>query len=379
MIRKFKDRKFRKQLGKDLRKKGQQVKEMVPEGVVDKAAQLNPLTPPEMPTLTENVEPITTETIAEHREEVLSGARKFIYPLQHSKHRILVITSIIAGATIASFLIYCSLGLYKLYQYNTFLYRVTQVVPFPIARADNRFVVYEDYLFELRHYLHYYQNQLGRDFSGDDKQQLLTFRKQALQDTINNAYIKILAEQNHIGVSNKEVNQRITEVRNQNRLGSNDKVFADVLRDYWGWSVNDFKRSLKEQILSEKVVVKLDTAATARANAVLAKLAAGGKFADLAKKISDDPTAKQSGGEYGFSISHSNPNVPPQAVTELFKLKPGQTSGIINAGGTLEIVKLTSKSGDSVTASHIRINLKDISTYIKALETKNHTTTYVHF
>lgn len=31
---------------------------------------------------------ITNETVTEHREEVLSSARKYIYPLQHSRHRI---------------------------------------------------------------------------------------------------------------------------------------------------------------------------------------------------------------------------------------------------------------------------------------------------
>src|ERR1700757_4024404 len=31
---------------------------------------------------------ITNETVAEHREEVLSTARKYIYPLQHSKHHV---------------------------------------------------------------------------------------------------------------------------------------------------------------------------------------------------------------------------------------------------------------------------------------------------
>ncbi len=30
---------------------------------------------------------ITTETIAAHREEVIGKARKYIYPLQHSKNR----------------------------------------------------------------------------------------------------------------------------------------------------------------------------------------------------------------------------------------------------------------------------------------------------
>jgi hypothetical protein len=62
-----------------------------------------------------------------------------------------------------------------------------------------------------------------------------------------------------VSVSDKEVNARLDEVRNQNRLGNNNKVFADVLHDYWGWTVNDFKRSLKQEILTEKVAAKLDT------------------------------------------------------------------------------------------------------------------------
>lgn len=378
MIRKIKGKKLKLKLHKDLRKKSKQVREMVPDSVAEKAANLNPLAMPDAPALTENVEPITNETIAEHREEVLSGARKYIYPLQHSKRRILVVSSGIVGAAIVAFLIYCGFGLYRLYQYNTFLYRVTQVVPFPIARTDGRFISYESYLFELRHYVHYYQTQLGRDFSGDDRQQLIAFRKEALQDSINNTYITILSGENHVSVSNKEVNQRITEVRDQNRLGSNDKVFSDVLHDYWGWSVNDFKRSLKEQILSEKVVAKLDIADSARANAALAQLASGTDFATLAKSASDAPD-KANGGDYGFAITDSNPNVPPQVISELFKLKPGQISPVINAGTTLEIVKLNTKTGNSVTASHISFNLQDISTYLKPLEAKHPVKYYVKF
>jgi parvulin-like peptidyl-prolyl isomerase len=378
MIRKFKGKKFHRKIKHDLRKTSKQVRELVPETVVEKAANLNPLAAPDAPALTEDVEPITNETIAEHRESVLSGARKYIYPLQHSKRRILVVSSFITGVAVAAFLAYCVLGLYKFYQYNTFLYRVTQVVPFPIARSDGRFISYENYLFELRHYVHYYQSQLGRDFSGDDKAQLVAFRKQALQDSVNEAYIKILAQNNHVSVSNKEVNERVTEVRNQNRLGSNDKVFADVLHDYWGWSISDFQRSLKSQILSEDVVAKLDTADEARAHSVLVQLASGGDFATLAKTYSDAPD-KANGGAYGFTITDSNPNVPPQVITELFKLKPGEISPVVNAGTTLEIVQLTGRTGNTLTASHISFSLQPISTYIDPLKAQHPTHKYVKF
>ena len=40
----------------------------------------------------ENAARITNETVAEHREEVIGKARKYIYPLSHSKHKIIVIS-----------------------------------------------------------------------------------------------------------------------------------------------------------------------------------------------------------------------------------------------------------------------------------------------
>ncbi len=360
---------------------------MVPASVTEKAAELNPLNPtvPEPPSL-EDVPRITNENISEHREQVLKGARKYIYPLRHSTHTIVTVTLAVIVAAIIALFIYCSLALYRYYQYNTFVYRVTQVVPFPIAKADGRYVNYENYLFELRHYVHYYESQQQRNFAGADRDQLVLFRKQALQKVIADTYVKDVAAKNHVSVSDKEVNARLDEVRQQNRLGGNNKVFADVLRDYWGWTVNDFKRSLKQEILSEKVSAKLDTTDSQRAQAILAQARGGADFSALAKQSSDDPSSKSSGGDYGFAIDKTNPNVPPEVVNQLFQMKVGQISDPILAspvlagqGPTLQIVKLTGISGDTVTAQHIVINLKDASAYIKQLQIAKPPHPYVHF
>jgi parvulin-like peptidyl-prolyl isomerase len=272
------------------------------------------------------------------------------------------------------------LALYKFYQYNTFLYRITQVVPFPIARADGAFVNYESYLFEVRHRVHYFETQQQANFNDPaNRQQLLAFRKQSLNQVINEAYVKKLAASNKVSVSDKEVDSRINEVRDQNRLGSNNKVFADVLRSYWGWSIGDFKRSLKQEILAEKVVAKLDVPDTQRANAVLAQLRAGADFSTLAKQASDDAATKAAGGDYGFGITRTNPNIPPSVISELFKLKPGQVSNVINTGATLEVLKVTQSDGTTLTASHISFNLKDINVYINGLKAKKPAHYYVKF
>jgi len=362
-----------------MKRKVKKLKKQVSEKVVEKAADLNPLVhkPFETPSLAD-VPKITNENITEHREEVLKGARKYIYPLQHSKRRIVAITLSIIGIALVGFLIYCSLALYRYYQYNTFVYRVSQVVPFPVAKIGSGYVGYENYLFELRHRVHYYQTQQQQTFTPGDKQ-LLQFEKQSLNDALNNAYIKKLAHQNGLSVSDKEVNDRIAEVRAQNRLGSNDKVFSDVLRNYFGWSVADYKRSLKDQILADKVVAKLDTAANAKAQSVLAQLKGGADFGAVAKQSSDDPAAASNSGDYGAAIAKDNPNIPPQVVETLFSMKPGQISGIIDAGSTLEIVKLNQAGGNTVTAQHISIKLQDALVYIDQLKAKQPPRVYVHF
>jgi parvulin-like peptidyl-prolyl isomerase len=367
-------------------RKLRKAKEIVPEVVAERAAGLNPLNKTEETPSLENVPKITTENIGEHREEVLKGARKYIYPLAHSKRKIIGITVTVMVTAVIALFVYCSLALYKFYEYNTFLYRVSQVVPFPIARAGGHYVAYENYLFELRHYVHYYESQQQRNFAGADRQQLITFRKQALDNVINNAYIKQLAGQNGVGVSNKEVDDRLAEVRAQNRLGGNNKVFEDVLRSYWGWSINDFKRSLKQEILAEKVTAKLDTATNQKALDSLRQIRAGADFAAIAKQVSDDPSAKTSGGDYGGPITKTNPNLPPSVIQQLFSMQVGQVSDIVlaspvltNQGPSLQIVKLNGISGNSVTAAHIVFNLKDISGDIKQLKTKKPPHNYVHF
>lgn len=317
------------------------------------------------PTPAEGVPRITNETVAAHREEVLSSARKYIYPLQHSKHRIVLITTGLLIAMVVVFFTYCTVALYRLQSNSTFLYRVTQVIPFSIARAGGQFIAYENYLFELRHYMHYYETQQELDFNSEaGRLQLAEFKHRALEKVVNDAYVKRLADEHNISVSGREVDEQIEIVRNQNRLGGSERVFEDVLKDYWGWSLDDFKRSLRQQILAQKVVAALDTETKARAETALAEIQAGADFAEVAKKYSDDSATKDNGGDFGIQIDRTNRDLSAHTTEALFNLQPGQVSDIINIGYGLEIIKNTENSGDKARGAHILFNFKDINTYI---------------
>lgn len=315
-----------------------------------------------------NVPRITNDTVADHREEVLSSARKYIYPLQHSKHHIVRISLGLFAAVLVLFFAVCALSLYKFQNTSSFIYDVTRIVPFPVGKVGGDWISYESYLFELRHNMHYYETQQQTNFaSKDGKAQLERLRKQALDQVINDAYVKQLAAKHRVSVSGQQVDTQVALLKSENRLGNNDRVFREVLKEFWGWSVSDFKRELRQQLLQQAVVSKLDTATHQRADAALAQLKGGSDFAALATAVSDDPATKTNGGRYPEAVSLHDRDVPPAVTAEIFRLQPAQLSGVIYTGYTLDIVKVIDGSKTSRNAAHIQFNLKDINMYIKPL------------
>lgn len=321
---------------------------------------------------------ITNQTVASHREEIINSARKYIYPLQHSKNRIVLISVGLSLLVFVGFFTYAALALYRFQSTTSFTYRITQVLPFPIARAGSSFVPYENYLFELRRYTHYYENQLGITF--EDPQytpQLEDFKRRALNKVVNDAYVEQLARENNVSVSNQEVEEQIEIVRSQNRLGGDGDVFESVLNDYWGWEVDDFRRSLRQEILTQKVVAELDQDTWQRAEKALNEINSGKDFAKVAAKYSDDESTKENGGEFGYAITRTDRNLSAQTTRTLFELEPGESSEIINTGYTLEIVKNIKEQGNKVRGARILFLFKDISTYLDELKEETPARLYI--
>lgn len=313
---------------------------------------------------------ITNETVAEHREIVLRGARKYKYPLQHSKHRIVVVSTALLVIGILGFFIFSVLSLYKFQTSSLFMYRVTQVIPFPVAKAGKSWVSYESYLFELRRYMHYYETQQQVDFESESgKYQLETYRPKALQQVIDDAYVKQLAAKQGVRVSGHEIDDAVATLRTQNQLGSNNEQLAAVTKKFFGWSIEDLRRQLKQELLAQKVAAKLDTAAYAKAQNALVQLRGGADFAALAGQLSDDPATKANGGQYNDqAITVSSKEVPPQVVRQLSTMQVGQISDIITTPTSFEIVKLLSVDGGKYKAAHIQIHFNDVQTYLAPAE-----------
>lgn len=313
---------------------------------------------------------ITNDTVASHREEVLSSARKYIYPLQHSRHRVVIISVTLFTVAVVAFFAYMLLSLYRYHTTSTFAYNVTRVLPFPVAKAGPNFVAYENYLFEVRRYMHYYETQQRVNFDdASGQEQLRNFEKQALDTVIQDAFVKQLAETHEVTVSNVEVDEQVELMRSQNRLGGSEQVLEDVLREYWGWSVSDFKRQLHKELLAQKVLGVLDMETKQAATKALEQVrAAGADFAAIARDQSDDASTAANGGTYATEITRSSVDIDARVVDILFTLQKDQISELIATPQGIEIVKVIETDGNVVRAAHILFEYQDIATFTKPLQ-----------
>lgn len=322
---------------------------------------------------------ITNETVAQHREEVLKGARKFIYPLQHSKHKVVLWSGLIALVAAISFFGYCFLSLYRYKSSSTFIYRVTQFLPFPVARVGGKFVPYEDYLFELRQYEHYFVNIEHVDFNNpQSRPQLEAQRKSTLQDTINRAYIRQIAHDKHLVVTDADIDKEIATLRSLNRLGSNDGALEDVIKSYYDWTLSDFRRSISDKLLAMKVLDSLDTTTKARANQAYQELVSGKSFEDVAKTYSDDTATKDKGGELPVLVEQQDRNLPSQLTETLYGMAVGNYSKPFSVGYGLEIVKKLEVKDGKVRGAHILFYYQNINVFLNTAKDKHPARVYLH-
>ncbi len=321
---------------------------------------------------------ITNDTVSKHREEVLSGAKKYIYPLRHSRHRVVIITVSLLVVLFIGFATYTLVNLYKLNNTSAFMYQITKVVPLPVGRIGKTLVGYDDYLFEMQHYIHYVTTQQNIDFNDPRAQEQLALqRKNTVERVMNNAYAKKIAREKGITVSEKEVSDDIALMQAQNRLGGDAGLLQDVLKKYYDWTVQDFENTRRQVLLNNKVVQSLDTTVNPHAQDVLAQLKAGANFADVAKAHSDDLTSKENGGQYGYLFDKNDRNIPPQTIDALSRLQPGQFSEIIQLNNGLEIVKLDAVEGDKFKASRIFFSYKELKEYLNDIKEQQPAQVYI--
>ncbi len=302
---------------------------------------------------------ITTDTLAEHRQQVLAGGRKFKYPVQYARHK-LVINAIIIS--VAAVIVLLGAGYWLLYQaQNTsdFMYRVTKVVPVPVAIVDGEQVRYSDYLMKFRSNLHYLVEKEQIDVNTQDgKRQVDFIKDQAMQDSLADAYAVKLAHQKNIDVTDAELQTFLTQQRqSSDGTAVKESTYDAVILDYYGWSPDEYQQAMKTKLLRQKVAYAVDLNAEAISKNVESAVTGGNT--DLQAVATSLNASDKSAVVYWPAAWVPNDNQDGGLAAAASKLEKGQVSKAIKttSGDGYYYVKLDDKTDTQIRYEYIQVPL----------------------
>lgn len=320
---------------------------------------------------------ITTDTLAEHREKVLAGGRKFKYPVQYQRHR-LVINAVVIGFSALVLLI--GLGWYMLYSaQNTseFMYRVAKVVPVPVAVVDGEQVRYSDYLMKYRSAEHYLlQKEQIDGNSKDGKSQLSYVRNQAMTDAVADAYATKLARELDIDISDADLEVFLKQQRQSSDSEVSEATYNAVISDYYGWSPSEFREAMKSKLLRQKVAFAVDAKAEDTAQAIEAKVKAGN--VDL-NAITTELNGSDGVVNYTAPVWVPKNNQDGGLAEAAAKLTKGQVSTAIKttSGNGYYYVKLVDVNDSQVQYEYVHVPLSEFTAKLAQIEKDNKLTKFI--
>lgn len=313
---------------------------------------------------------ITNETVAEHREQILAGGRKFKYPIQYARHKLVVNALVVALSAIIVLLALAWWQLYIAQNSSTFMYRLTKVVPVPVANIDGQQVPFDDYLARYR-FNEFWLDKYGevKLKTSDGQSQLKYIKREVLDTAIENAYAQKMASDLKVSVTDDEVTYLITTQRNTaNGVISEDTYYA-ALQMTNGWSKDDLKASLRRTILRNKVAFAYDTQASAQVSQAEPLIkSTGGDFAKVAQELAATKGGKVSTGQSGLLNNAST--FGGLQLTDIAKLEKGTVSGAIKASTDdgYYFVKIVNKTDTQVDFAYLKVPLTMLTTKIAELK-----------
>lgn len=309
---------------------------------------------------------ITNETVAEHREQVLAGGRKFKYPMQYQKHK-LVLNSIIIGVVTVVLLLV--LGWHQLYvaeNSSKLMYRITQLIPVPVASVQKEPVRYSDYLMRYRSSVYYLQQQNTLNINTKDgKRQASFIQRQEMTNAQKIAFARTIARKHKLSVKVADVDafiKRDIDARSVS-LNAYEKT---VLRSFYDWSLDEYRGIVRDELLKRKARFAVDADAKKRAESLQRQIAGGGDIAAIAKENSDDEATKANGGDSGSVATNSHD--PNRLITVAQSLEVGQVSSLIEGVDAYYIIKLVSKNEKTVQYNLVSVALKEFDKQFAVLQ-----------
>ncbi len=318
---------------------------------------------------------ITNTTLEEQRKEILNKGKKFKYPVQYSKNRLVGNALIIALVILIT-----GSGLlwYQLYQaQNTgeFIYRFTTVIPFPVANVDGENALYRDYLMEYRANMQIANAKKDEIESANNVKALSVLNKnKAMKNAIANAYAQKKAREMGISVSEKEIDEAFDAQRKTQNTELTESALYKIAADNYGLSPSEYRRMFIElPLLRRKVTAEIDkNAATTRDEVVKYLNDNSNDFSKAAEHFGDKIEYNKPGKVRKTNIDGGRSKVASQ-------LNVGEVSKpfISNAGDGYYIVKLIEKSDNEISYESIKIKFTEFNSQLEKLEKEGKVKKYI--
>lgn len=300
------------------------------------------------------------EKVADRRKEVLATGRKFKYPLQWTRHRIVIGTILIS---IVAFAVIVAGGWFALYRLNMtgdILFRITKVIPVSVAKVDTENTRFSDYLVFYRSSMTSIERQSGSQFDETSATNLSNkYKRAALTEAEDYTYAVELAKEQGITVSQAEIDAEFVRHRNVGGVERSEDSFIKIIGDNFSLNKSEYERMLYLTLIKSKVEAAIDTNANEVANQVENLLNGNGNdYKAVAEALGGAITYEETGGLV------NNKNLDGGRATEAAKLEPGGSSGrfISMNGDGYYFVKLISKTDSEVNFVSIKVPFTEFNT-----------------
>lgn len=320
---------------------------------------------------------ITNDTVAEHRERILAGGRRFKYPIQYARHRLVFNTIIIS---VVALVVLISAGYWQLYSVqttNVFFYNVTKVLPLPVASIDGQSVLYSDYLVRYRSALYNLEQKEQINLNTEDGKRQADYHKQkAMEAATEAAYGAKLAKELGLTVTDAELESYIKAQRQSEDGEISQQTYDAATLDILGWNPDEYRHVLRGELLRQKVAFAIDETASQ----VVSKLTSQVAVAD-ASLSNIAATSNAAGdtvvhGAFGW-VNRSNQD--GGLASAAAKLQRGQVSGAIKSttGDGYYFVKLLDITDTQVNYEYIQVPLTKFDRQLDELRKSEKVDVYI--
>lgn len=300
---------------------------------------------------------ITNETVAMHRARILAGGRRFKYPIQYARHRLVFNAIMISIVAVVILVVIGWWQLYPAQNASVFMYKVTKVVPVPVASVDGQMVPYSDYLMKYLSSVHYLEQKEQISLKTDDgKRQINFIKQQAMQDSIADAYARKLAVKNKVTVSDAELESLLIQQRQSSDGEVSEQTSDAVVLDYYGWTPDEYRYATKSTLLRQEVSYAIDDIATEQVKKIGSQLKVAGADLQAVTTLDNKDGMKVA---YGVSGWVPKTNQDGGLATAASKLQKSQTSSVIKSttGDGYYFVKLLDSDASRVNYEYIQVPL----------------------